>query len=1032
MANLTFGREAVLDSMRDAVLGACAGRGRLVVVSGEPGIGKSTIAAAIAELAETRGAEVQWGRAWEFADAPAYFPVRQALRALDVDPQDPAFREEGGSFRLWETVALALASRSKPIVWLLEDLHAADLLTLDLLTFLAPAVRGLKVLIVVTTRAFDPRLDERALARLSRMARDGIDVRLEPLGPSAVAEIAAAVCGGPLPPSIIAKLSERTGGNPLFIVECARAFKTSGTFNALPSTVRQVVLDRFNLLFASSRTTLGYGAVLGREFTAALVGKMQGVLPARVIDDVLPALKSGLVSEIEPGRFVFSHVIVRDVVEETLSSMERARLHGLAAGALATAADTVDVVVERARHALEAAAAGDAAKAVELVRRAIRILEDEGAHDRAHALCERVGKTAHVASELTPADWMQHARIALAAGQVGACRRLTDRVLAHAREAGAAKEFTHAALLSGAVIRPAIVDTALVNVLEEARRMIGESDLELACRVEARLAAAMQPHEDFEIPCAMARAAIAKARALPERVLVEVLDTGISALVDFAPIEERLAAYNELLELATMLGDRPRILRAHGRLALDHAFLGDFEAFSKDVTAALQVASDLGHPRHRWKALLLSSMRALMFGNLADSERAIVEVMELATLTDDPPLPASIVGHRIHRAMMLHADDELRVLADGLSGVFGGAPYGIALTAGYRAIVHAWLEDEALTAQELRAMAGVAQLFEREISGGAILAPAYALAGTNEMRARLRSLLLPHVDRESIGGHMILSYDGPVARAVAFLDASLGDIESANKRLADAIALADKRGVTLWAARMEYDLARLLSRAGREADARTRAASAARRAEALGIAGLARRANALFEADEKSAPPPKPVVTRSALELTRAGDMWRVEWNARSVLVRDSRGMQLLARLVERAEEEVHVLALAADESGGLTETTSGDVLDERARRAYRERLATLASEIDEAASHNDRGRLAKLEHERTTLEKEIARAVGLGGRGRQAGSATERARVNVQRRIKDAIARVTEHDATVGAFLERSVRTGTFCCYRP
>src|SRR5688572_6507414 len=109
----TFGRGAVLDMMRDAVLQACAGRGRLVVVSGEAGIGKSTIAAAVAEQAETRGAAVYWGRAWEFADAPAYFPVRPALRSLGVDLQTPAFREEGGSFRLWEEVALALGEASR-------------------------------------------------------------------------------------------------------------------------------------------------------------------------------------------------------------------------------------------------------------------------------------------------------------------------------------------------------------------------------------------------------------------------------------------------------------------------------------------------------------------------------------------------------------------------------------------------------------------------------------------------------------------------------------------------------------------------------------------------------------------------------------------------------------------------------------------------------------------------------------------------------------------------------------------------------
>lgn len=139
-AAILEGRDGAMAALRQALAQASVGRGRLAVVSGDAGIGKSTIATAIAAHAEAAGAEVQWGRAWEFADAPPYFPVRGVLRALGIDPRDPAFREEGGSFRLWEEVAVALAARTSPVVWVLEDLHAADLLTLDLLTFLAQAV----------------------------------------------------------------------------------------------------------------------------------------------------------------------------------------------------------------------------------------------------------------------------------------------------------------------------------------------------------------------------------------------------------------------------------------------------------------------------------------------------------------------------------------------------------------------------------------------------------------------------------------------------------------------------------------------------------------------------------------------------------------------------------------------------------------------------------------------------------------------------------------------------------------------------
>jgi uncharacterized membrane protein len=142
--------------------------------------------------------------------------------------------------------------------------------------------------------------------------------------------------------------------------------------------------------------------------------------------------------------------------------------------------------------------------------------------------------------------------------------------------------------------------------------------------------------------------------------------------------------------------------------------------------------------------------------------------------------------------------------------------------------------------------------------------------------------------------------------------------------------------------------------------------------------------------------------------------------------------MQLLARLVERPDEEIHVLALAGgDETTGMPESSAGEMLDERARRAYRQRLADLEEALSEAESHANATRAAALQREREAILAELARAVGLGGRARRAGSVTERARVNVQRRIKDAVTRIAEVDEDLGRFFERTVRTGTFCCFR-
>src|SRR5437868_175481 len=121
-----LGRDRELTLLREALGGALAGRGRLALVTGEAGIGKSALGAAIAEEAEARGATVTWGRAWEYADAPPYFPVRPCLRALAIE-HDLSKATEADAFQLWEHVLGKIGSlpSGKTHVWILEDLHAA-------------------------------------------------------------------------------------------------------------------------------------------------------------------------------------------------------------------------------------------------------------------------------------------------------------------------------------------------------------------------------------------------------------------------------------------------------------------------------------------------------------------------------------------------------------------------------------------------------------------------------------------------------------------------------------------------------------------------------------------------------------------------------------------------------------------------------------------------------------------------------------------------------------------------------------------
>ncbi|MCW3022953.1 MAG: hypothetical protein JWR30_2275, partial [Conexibacter sp.] len=182
--------------------------------------------------------------------------------------------------------------------------------------------------------------------------------------------------------------------------------------------------------------------------------------------------------------------------------------------------------------------------------------------------------------------------------------------------------------------------------------------------------------------------------------------------------------------------------------------------------------------------------------------------------------------------------------------------------------------------------------------------------------------------------------------------------------------------------------------------------------------------------------------------LRLEGEIWTVTGAGAVVRLKDRKGLQYLAALLERPDVEIHAIELvsgpvdAAARGAAATadrdETVlseggdAGELLDPTAKAAYRERVVELREELDEAERFHDVERVARLREELDFIGAELARAVGLGGRDRKAGSAAERARVNVTRAIRAAVRAIAEHDPRLGHHLERSVRTGVFCAYQP
>jgi tetratricopeptide (TPR) repeat protein len=166
----------------------------------------------------------------------------------------------------------------------------------------------------------------------------------------------------------------------------------------------------------------------------------------------------------------------------------------------------------------------------------------------------------------------------------------------------------------------------------------------------------------------------------------------------------------------------------------------------------------------------------------------------------------------------------------------------------------------------------------------------------------------------------------------------------------------------------------------------------------------------------------------------REGDYWSVAFDGRLVRLRDLKGLRYLARLLADPGREFHVLDLVALEARQMLPVLRdmGAVLDARAKEAYRRRLAEIEEDIEEAGGIGDVERAARAEQERDFLVRELSRAVGLGGRDRRAGSASERARASVTRALRQALARIREHDASLAKHLDRAVSTGTYCAYKP
>ena len=268
-----------------------------------------------------------------------------------------------------------------------------------------------------------------------------------------------------------------------------------------------------------------------------------------------------------------------------------------------------------------------------------------------------------------------------------------------------------------------------------------------------------------------------------------------------------------------------------------------------------------------------------------------------------------------------------------------------------------------------------------------------------------------------------------------------GDATGAERSLSEAVRLWNEVGAPYEAALARLDLADAHHANNREQRAdleRQAARTILEEIEAAPTVSPAADVAHHAALDEQAA--------ASVNAFRREGDYWTVIFDGHTVRVRDLKGMHYLARLLADPGREYHVLDLVAAETGsggqldnnqadGLPRSALGDageMLDERAKNAYRRRLAEIDDDIDQARAIGDSERAAQADAERDFLLRELSRAVGLSGRDRRAASASERARAGVTRAVRQAITRIAEHHPQLGEHLSRTIRTGTYCAYMP
>ncbi len=863
------GRQAELEQLRGAADEALGGHGRLVLISGEPGIGKTRTAEELATYAQVRGATVLWGRGHEDDAAPAYWPWVQVIRTYvrEADPVALAWEmgsgaadiarvvpevaervgevsgaaeadDEAARFRLFDSISgfLSSASTSRPLVVVLDDLHWADEPSLLLLQFLTRALTDSRLLLIGTYR--DVELGRhhplsRVLGELSGTSAAS-RVGLHGLSEEDVRRYIEMTAGAEPAAELVRAVHDQTEGNPFFLAEVVRLLASEGTLDAagagslaIPQGVRDVIGRRLDRLSEEANGALTVGAAIGRNFDSEVIARVKDTDLAALEKALADGVSAQLLTEFSPGRFRFSHALVRETLYEELSAAQRTAVHLRIAETLERlyASDPERLqrrLAEVAHHYLEGAAGGEAEKAVDYAVRAARSATSQLGHEEAAELYERAIETL----ELCERDELRHCELLVAlgeaqnrAGKLGEARKTFDRAADAATEIDSTELLVRAAFGMGYASEVGSLDARVVEVLRSALDRVGEGDSVERARLLSWLAqeylwidAEGKARPMFEETIEMAR------RLEDDRTLAFTLSRGAFTELDPEAPGHIIESQTEVIELARKVGDRELELRAHVLRLAGHLALGDIRAVDRDLEAYARLAADLRQPQHLWHVPLLRGMRAMIDGRFDDVEH-FAEEARIGGERAQEPLSQQFFG--IQTLLRLRSQGRLEEIAPAIEGLAARYP---AITAWQiaRMLVQAelgQLEEARADYERLAASGfeGMPRIAAQWLTAVSILCELAARFEDPPRARQLHEMLAPFAGQAIVAGRAA-ACSGPVDRFLGITSATAGQLDTAVAELEAAIALCERMGDRPFLAQIRLDLAKVLLERGASGD----------------------------------------------------------------------------------------------------------------------------------------------------------------------------------------------------------------------